>query len=244
MIIKDPFFRVELDKDASSPNPEAAIWNSQHICVAEQKAWDDEPPKEPGKAIIKHQLEGNRGHYSVAAFAFAKIDCYGFPHDCIVQLRTHHTSGTDVRFLAQSSRYTSQRFIDVAEGWLKAEEVFYWRPPGKYPSRDGVYENLQEIEAGYYLRCEEACHNYAYLIEEGIPPEQARNILPQGIRQDFTIAATLKGFWHLLDQRSKKDAQLEIQALSELIQQELEAWCPTLSKWYRENRFSRSTLSP
>ncbi|HEY9750523.1 MAG TPA: FAD-dependent thymidylate synthase [Allocoleopsis sp.] len=245
MIISDPFFRVEIDKDATSPNPEAAIWNAQHICVAECDAGKDEPPKEPGKAIVKHQLEGGRGHYSVTAFAFAKINCYGFPHDCIVQLRTHHTSGSDVRFLVQSSRYTSQRFIDVAEGKLKAEHVFYWRPEARYPARDGIYESSYTAKCIYLGQCLESCKTYAHLIDRGIPPEQARNVLPQGIRQDFTIASTLKGFWHLLDQRTKKDAQLEIQTLAEMIQKELEDWCPTLSKWYRENRMNRpATLAP
>lgn len=243
-MIKDPYFRVQIDRDATSPNPEAAIWNAQHICVTEQNAWQDKPPKEPGKAIIKHQLEGGRGHYSVATAAFAKVDCYGFPHDCIVQLRTHHTSGTDVRFLVQSNRYTSQRFIDVAEGRLGVEEVFYFRPVGKYRSRDGIYEQTETMRSIYYGHCFESCKGYVHLIDKGIPPEQARNVLPQGIRQDFTIMSTLKGYWHLLDQRSKADAQLEIITLSEMIQERLEKWCPTLSEWYRDERWSKAILAP
>jgi thymidylate synthase (FAD) len=240
-LLKDPYFRVQLDKDASSPNPEAAIWNAQHICVAEKDSYHDQLPLEPGKAIIKHQLEGGKGHYSVAAFAFAKIDFYGFSHDAIMQMRTHHTSGSDVRFLVQSSRYTSQRFIDVAEGKLKPEEVFYWRPLGKYTSRNGWYENSDLVQNIFYEQCRENCKVYADLVlEYNQPYEQARNVLSQGIRQDFTIAATLKGFWHLLDQRTKKDSQLEIQTLAEMLQQELEKWCPTLSYWYRENHIKKS----
>lgn len=77
-MIQDPYFKVLLDKNASSPNPELAIWNAQHICVAEKDAYRDSPKSNPGKIVIKHQLEGNRGHYSVLAFAFAKIDV-----DCI-----------------------------------------------------------------------------------------------------------------------------------------------------------------
>lgn len=243
-MLQDPYFKVILDKNASSPNPELAIWNAQHICVAESQAYKDYPKNDPARVIIKHQLEGNKGHYSVSAFAFAKIDCYGFPHDAIVQLRTHHTSGTDVRFLVQSSRYTSQRFIDVAEHRLRIEEVFYWRKEGKYPSRDGVYENISTMGNIYYGQCFEACRTYASLIDKGVPFEQARNVLPQGIRQDFTVASTLKGFWHLLDQRSKKDSQLEIQVLAQMIQTELEKWCPTLSEWYRKNRYSKALLAP
>lgn len=243
-MLQDPYFKVILDKNASSPNPELAIWNAQHICVAEKDAYKDSPRKDPGKIVVKHQLEGNRGHYSVLAFAFAKIDCYAFPHDTIVQLRAHHTSGTDVRFLVQSSRYTSQRFIDVAEGRLKPEEIFYWRPEGKYPSREGVYNNTDLISKIYYGQCLESCKTYAHLIDKGVPFEQARGVLPQHIRQDFTVASTLKGFWHILDQRSKKDAQLEIQTLSEMIHRELEKWCPTLSEWYSKNRFGRALLAP
>ena len=243
-MIQDPYFKVVLDKNASSPNPELAIWNAQHICVAEKDAYKDKPVNDPGKIVTKYQLEGNKGHYSVLAFAFAKIDCYGFSHDCIVQARTHHTSGTDVRFLVQSFRYTSQKFIDVADGKLKPEEVFYWRPEGKYLSRDGTYNNTNLISKTYYGQCLESCKTYAHLVDKGVPYEQARNVLPQGVRQDFTVAATLKGFWHLLDQRTKKDSQLEIQALASMIQLELEEWCPTLSKWYKEHRYQKALLAP
>ena len=234
-----------LDMSASSPDPELAIWNAQHICVAEHQAYKDAPKSNPGEIVRRHQLEGNRGHYSVAAFAFVKIDCYGFPHDTIVQLRTHHTSGSDVRFLVQSSRYTSKRFIDVAKGDLEPQEVFYWRPVDSYISRNGKYYNAASAQDYYYACCQKQCERYRYMVEDlGQPFEQARNILPQGIRQDFTVASTIKGFWHILDQRSKKDSQLEVQIWSEMVTTELETWCPTLMKWYKDNRYGKALLAP
>lgn len=68
-MLQDPYFKVILDKNASSPNPELAIWNAQHICVAESQAYKDEPKRDPAEIVIKHQLNGNKGHYSVLAFA-------------------------------------------------------------------------------------------------------------------------------------------------------------------------------
>lgn len=244
MLIKDPFFSVSIDRAASSPYPEIGIWNAQHICVAESRSSEDTAPANPGKSVVKHQLEGGKGHYSVAAAAFAKINCFGFPHDAIVQLRTHHTSGSDVRFLVQSNRYTSQRFLDVAVGKLNPEAVFYSRPMGKYRSRNGFYEQTNLKRTIYYNQCVESCEAYARLIEKGDPPEEARRVLAQGIRQDFTIMSTLKGHWHWLDQRSKADAQLEITALAEMVQAQLEQWAPTLSAWYKDNRWGKAILAP
>jgi thymidylate synthase (FAD) len=49
---------------------------------------------------------------------------------------------------------------------------------------------------------------------------------------------------HMLDLRSKKNAQLEIQQFSELLFGQLEAWMPELAEYYATKRYGKALLAP
>jgi len=134
-LIKDPRFQVVIDKDASSPNPQVAIWKGQHRCVAEKFLPGDSTPSPErcGEIIIKHQLAGDRGHYSVLRSAFVKFHCLGFPHSVVSQVTRHQDSA----FLVQSMRYTGKRVVDCSDSNIPLEDVFYFRPAGSYSDRQG-----------------------------------------------------------------------------------------------------------
>lgn len=239
----DSFLRVLIDKDASSPNPQAAIWRGQHQCVIEGFAPDDPTPDSQrcGEIVIKHQLAGDRGHFSVLNKAFVSFNCAGFPHSVIAQITRHRDSA----FLVQSNRYTGQRFVDVANGKATVESVFYFRIPGVYFDRAGnKYEYTEAMRLEDIADCAKACSKYADLIAVGMSEEHARDVISYNFRQNFSISSTLEATWHWLDQRSKKDSQLEIQILASMVMQELEAWAPELSAWYRNNRWGKARLAP
>lgn len=241
--ILDSRFKVVRDIAASSPDPQVAIWDAQHQCVSEEFSDDDIPPdsRKCGNVIIKHQLAGNRGHYSVLNAAFVKYKCANFPHSVIAQITRHRDSA----FLVQSNRYTGERFVKVANGDLEIEDVFYFRPLGHYVDREGKhyeYTTLDRLDDITY--CFTACRTYAKKIAQGYSEEHARDVIPYNFRQHFSIMGTLEATWHWLDQRSKKDSQLEIRNLAELVQRDLENYTPELAAWYRTNRYGRAILAP
>jgi len=49
---------------------------------------------------------------------------------------------------------------------------------------------------------------------------------------------------HFLDLRSKKDAQLEIQILCQLMWVHFQEWVPQIAEWYQKNRLGKAKLSP
>jgi thymidylate synthase (FAD) len=49
---------------------------------------------------------------------------------------------------------------------------------------------------------------------------------------------------HFLDLRFKKDAQLEIQKLSEMMWAHTQEWVPEISAWYEKNRLGKARLAP
>lgn len=235
--------RVEIDKDGTSPNPQVAIWRGQHQCVSEDFVHDEPAPTSErcGEIIIKHQLDGDRGHFSVLNQAFIKLNCGGFPHSVIAQITRHQNSN----FLVQSNRYTGKRFVQVAMGERMVDEVFYFRDLGRYVDRNGSrYEYTEEMRRQDIEDCATACEKYADRVLGGMSEEHARDCIPYNFRQHFTISGTLEAMWHWLDQRSKKDAQHEIQILAQMAMGCLDIWTPELSAWYRANRWGKARLAP
>lgn len=241
-------FIFETDKDATSPNIQRAIWKGQHRTVDDSN-WLDHPiaSDNAGRAIVKHQLSGNKGHYSVLCFGFVKFECLGFPHSVHDQIVRHRDSSfNNLAFLVTSNRYTGDRFIEVAEGKKPVEEVFFHRQPGEYRDREGAKFVVTENErVGYFEDCLRSCENYRYMVvDKGYSKEVARDRLKFGFRQNFTIAGTVEAIWHLLDQRLKKDSQLEAQMYATMLEQELFFLMPELQDWYRQNRYGKAILAP
>ena len=76
-----------------------------------------------------------------------------------------------------------------------------------------------------------------------MPPEQARSQLLD-YRQHCAITLNARSLMSLLDRRSKKDAQIEIQILASLIMEFFKFWMPEVALWYEKNRYGKAMLSP
>lgn len=245
-LINDPYFSVEIDKFGSSPEPEKAIYLEQNICVNEdardfQEKVRNLTAEECGNRIIKHQLGVE--HWSVLNFATATLRFYGFPHSVIAQITRHRDSA----FLCQSMRYTGKRFEDWANSINgDIERLMYLRPVGTYTDRNGNKYEFTEEERTTELKniIRLGVLGYLEAIESGQSYEMARGKLPYDFRQDFAVTGTIENWFHLLDQRTKKDSQLEIRTLAYMALDELEKWSPTLFSWYRKNRAGKARLAP
>ncbi len=237
-------FQVILDRAASSPLPQTAIWIKQHFCVSENHRKAGIPSeKRCGEIILEHELKGKRGHWSVLDHAWVSFNCYGFPHSTMTQIRTHAHTGLAV--LAQSGRYTGNRFIKCANGELSPEDIVFLSPVGYYRDRKGNSYYYSPEERNRDLQAViSACEKFAVKVKEGCPYELARETFPYEYRQDFGIAGTLRTIFHMLDVRSKADAQWQIVRLSELLMIELDGYCPELATWYRDTRYGKAITSP
>lgn len=239
----DPYFRVIRDLNGCSPNPALSIWKAQHTCVKEETGMIILPKElnhsKAQDAIIRNQLKVE--HWSVLRFGFAVFEIVGFPHDTIMQMRTHQDSA----HLVQSSRYTSDRFIKVADGLINVEEVFYFPPVGIQRDRLGdKIEYTEVLRESDKLECKLACKQYKQRIEAGQPPETARRMLPQNFRQDYSLACDLEALFHLLDQRTKKDVQLECRILADMLIEACKEWIPEFIEFYISTRYSKARLTP
>jgi flavin-dependent thymidylate synthase len=237
-IISDPYFKVTIDRNGSSPNPADSIWAAQHCCVSESFAPDDPIPADPSQAIIDNQLRVK--HWSVLEFGFVVLHFRGFPHDTVMQLVRHQ----DSKPLVQSMRYTGDKMRRCGNGEYDTEELFYCQPVGKYATRSGTYDFTESDRREYLSEYQLSAQAYSRAISKGQPEEVARRLLAAGYRQNFTMAGTIRAVFHWLDQRTLADSQLEAQTLAAMALDELEAWEPGLFTWYRSQRAGKNLLAP
>ncbi|MEO0844696.1 MAG: FAD-dependent thymidylate synthase, partial [Cyanobacteria bacterium J06643_5] len=80
--------------------------------------------------------------------------------------------------------------------------------------------------------------------DNGISEEHIRGKMPFDYRQHFIVSLNLRSLMHFLDMRNKKDAQLEIQKLCELMLIHFENWVPDIAKWYKSHRLGKARLAP
>ncbi len=241
----DPRFRVEVLSQTELP--QVVCWWAMHQDYSERFVFDEDPPSEAdaGRIIVKRLLAGERGHYGPLEHAQIVFNVGWFPHSVMQQARTHRVG---VSFDVQSMRYTGDRICKASEaGTVEAlEEVFYLRPVGHYNDRNGnKYEYTEQARAADLDYCAAAACRYRHLVEtEGYAEEHARGILCFDYRQHFVVSFTLRALLHFLDLRSKRDAQLEIQQLCDLMWPHFRSWAPQIADWYETTRLHRARLAP
>ena len=238
----DPYFQV--DVLARTPEPQSLIWLAMHTDYSEDFVDSAFSPDETeaGALVVKHLLAGERGHYGPLEHPSITLNCGWFPHSVMQQARTHRVG---ISFDVQSGRYTGQRVLDVCNGIRDVEEVFYLRPVGLYRDRQGKsYEYTEDQRLVDRMVCCDHASRYLRAIKNGFSEEHARDMLPYAIRQHFVVSFNLRSALHFMDLRAKRDAQLEIQQLCDLIWPHLQSWAPEICEWYATTRLHKARLAP
>ena len=237
-------FRVEVI--SQTPNPQQVVYAALHQDYTENFVFDerDSWPSEAecGEIIVKRLLAGDRGHYGPLEHPQIIFNCGYFPHSVMQQARTHRVG---VSFDVQSLRYTGNQFLNAAIGKKDIEDIFYLRPVDYYTDREGKkYYYSPEQRQKDLEWCLEAAKRYKIDFDGGMSEEHARGKLPFDYRQHFVVSFNLRSFLHFSDLRNKKNAQLEIQKLCEMMWPHFENWAPDIAKWYTTTRLGKARLAP
>lgn len=238
----DKYFRIELLR--ATQNPQQLCWLAMHQDYSAYGVVDniDKCPNETksGEYIVEHCLKFN--HWGILEHPQITFNCVGFPHHTVMQLRTHRVG---ISFDVSSLRYCSQHILDVADNKQPVEKAFCLRKPGFYTDRNGAKYELSNSEyQDREITIYNLCCDYQEAIENGQSEEHAREIIPQSIRQNFVVSFNARSLLHVLDLRSEKNAQLEIQHFSELLFQRFSEWMPEVAEWYKSKRLGKNKLAP
>lgn len=95
---------------------------------------------------------------------------------------------------------------------------FRSKPEGSIKQGSGdLHPNIHEWKMSYSLSCQLALTTYLNMLKDGIAPEQARMVLPQGAMVNWLWTGNLLSFSNFYNKRSDSHAQGEIQDLAEMV---------------------------
>lgn len=221
--------------------PQTLVYLKMHQCYYHQPVTKtDKTEKECGDIIVKRLLAGNRGHFSPFEGATVTVSLQYIPHSVLQQLLR---SRIGVSPSVQSFRYTSKQFAGYEAKKISLEQLVYIRPAGIYHDRETKYEYTPQKRAEDVSLAEYTVKHVAKSIREGMPPEQARSSLVD-YRQHSLVTFNARSLMGFLDRRLKKDSQIEIRVLAELMHQMLHDWMPETAVWYSDNRAGKAMLAP
>lgn len=104
----------------------------------------------------------------------------------------------------------SRRYVDDPPTFYLPESLRTRAPNKKQGSNDDVHPESKACLDTMRAACEDMNHAYRVLLEEGVPPEQARMILPQCMMTEFIETGSIAAYARLCHLRTGPDAQKEI----------------------------------
>jgi thymidylate synthase (FAD) len=156
-----------------------------------------------------------------------------------------------VSFDVQSMRYVA--FDDVDPADVREGELVVIPPSATDPDwvgrnqRTGQVdeETAAEREEIFKDTIEDAVESYQDLLDLGMPPEDARFVLPIGTKVNIVMSMNARMLMHVADMRAAADAQWEIREMTETILDHAAEWCPITFDYYEEHMKNRKNrLAP
>ena len=110
----------------------------------------------------------------------------------------------------------SRRYVsDTPELFLPE---FRTKPEGSIKQGSGaIHPDNLNIQYDYFEMCTSAIELYEQMILDGVAPEQARFVLPQGVYTEWVWSGSLQAWARFYNQRSDTHAQQEIQELANMV---------------------------
>ena len=109
----------------------------------------------------------------------------------------------------------SRRYVDSEPTFFLPDAIRTRAPNKKQGSNEEVHPYSDELLDVMRASCEDAMETYAKLLAEGVPPEQARMILPQSMMTEFIETGSLAAYARLVNLRKTEDAQMEIRRVAD-----------------------------
>ncbi|MXR51422.1 FAD-dependent thymidylate synthase [Halovenus sp. WSH3] len=201
---------------------------------------------EDRKETLIHRLL-DHGHFGPFEHPHATIAVKGISRSCMAQITRHRHVSFDI----QSMRYVSFDEVDPAE--VREGEMVVVPPSVTDPdwvgrnqkTADVDEETAAEREELFRDTIETAFESYQELLDLGLPPEDARFVLPIGTKVNMVMSMNARMLMHVADMRAAADAQWEIRELTEQVLDVAAEWCPITFEYYEEHMKNRKNrLAP
>ena len=176
---------------ASTPNATKLVATAAWICTHQD--FPTEADLHPDKCGPLVQRVIGYGHESILEHASFTFAIEGISRACSHQL---------VRYRIASFSQQSQRYV--------LQEGLEWVTPDSVRKTELCLDLFQEA-------METVANTYSQLLEEGIPAEDARFVLPNAAATKLVMTMNARELRHFFSQRMCKQAQWEIRQLAEAV---------------------------
>jgi thymidylate synthase (FAD) len=165
----------------------------------------------------------------------------------MAQLTRHRHVSFDV----QSMRYVA--FDDVDPADVRDGEMVVVPPSVEDPDWVGRNQQTADVDAETASEREEifraavsnSVEAYQQLLDRGLPPEDARFVLPIGTEVNLVMSMNARMLMHVADMRAAADSQWEIRRMTEDVLDLAMDWCPTTFEYYEEQmKHRKNRLAP
>ncbi|ERG89466.1 MAG: thymidylate synthase, flavin-dependent [halophilic archaeon J07HX5] len=197
------------------------------------------------ETLIRRLLD--HGHFGPFEHPHASFAVKGISRSCLAQVTRHRHATFDV----QSMRYVA--FDDVDPADVHEGEMVVVPPSAGDPDWVGRNQQSGPVDDETAQRREElfretvadAFAAYQELLELGMPPEDARFVLPIGTKVNMVMTVNARMLMHIADMRAAADAQWEIREMTEQILDLAADWCPITFEHYEADMKGRKNrLAP
>jgi thymidylate synthase (FAD) len=197
------------------------------------------------ETLIGHLLR--HGHFGPFEHPQATFAVKGVSRSCMAQITRHRHVSFDV----QSMRYVA--FDDVDPDDVREGELVVFPPSATDPDWVGRNQKTGQVDEETVAERErifadalgDSVEAYQTLLDLGMPPEDARFVLPIGTKVNMVMSMNARMLMHVADMRAAADAQWEIRQLTEAILELAAEWCPVTFAYYEEHMKTRKNrLAP
>jgi thymidylate synthase (FAD) len=156
-----------------------------------------------------------------------------------------------VSFDVQSMRYVSFDEVDPAD--VREGEMVVTPPSATDPDWVGRNQKTGQVDEETVAEREEvfresvarSVEEYQRLLDLGMPPEDARFVLPIGTEVNMVMSMNARMLMHVADMRAAADAQWEIREMTERVLDLASEWCPiTFDHYESEMKNRKNRLAP
>lgn len=187
----------------------------------------DSGVEEKKRILIRKMLQ--KEHYGPFEHPQIMFHVENMSRVTMAQITRHRHMSFDI----QSMRYVNFDDPDIATPKSLTDEEHFTRSDGMV-WEDNEYDPDDALQI-YERAVENAVTAYNEMTEMGVPAEDARYILPLGTQVNVTFSGNLRTLLHVLNMRSKANAQWEIRELTEKVSAHLDDWAPITAEYFEEN---------
>ncbi|MFB6078597.1 MAG: FAD-dependent thymidylate synthase [Halarchaeum sp.] len=240
----------------ATPNPEEVICRAARNDYMSEYGADEsfedvmagiegEDLEEKQRTLIGHLLD--HGHFGPFEHVQATFHVEGMSRSCMAQITRHRHVSFDV----QSMRYVA--FDDVDPSDVGDGEMVVTPPSASDPNWVGRNQQggavdedtVAKREAVFTEAVQRAVEDYQELLELGMPPEDARFVLPIGTQVNVVMSLNARMLMHVADMRAAADSQWEIRGLTEDVLDIAAEWCPrTFDHYEAKMKNRKNRLAP